>query len=180
MHYFRKAARRDAQSLVEFALVAPLLLLIIGVTIDFARVVYAYSAISAAARAGARTLSLKDQDNSDCLVFKAVEASGQGFSLTADPNSVAGNKNPSSGTSPGPTTPPPNQGYVYIYPAVSTAQPPDAAGNCGGTGASRFPANQAGDVAVEVQYGFRPWISFVADFVPGFPIKTVSVVQTEY
>jgi hypothetical protein len=36
------------------------------------------------------------------------------------------------------------------------------------------------DVAIEVQYSFKPWISIVADFVPVLVIKTVSVVQTEY
>jgi hypothetical protein len=166
--------------LVEFSLVAPLLLLIIAVTVDFARVVYAYSAISAAARAGARTLSLKDQENSDCLVFKTVEAVGQGFNLTADPNSVAGNVNPNTGGASGPTTPPPGKGYVYIWPAVSTGQPPDGPGTCAGSGGPRAPANQVRDVAIEVQYSFKPWISIVADFVPVLVIKTVSVVQTEY
>jgi hypothetical protein len=174
----RKKSR--AQSLVEFTLVAPLLLLIIAVTIDFARVVYAYSAISAAARAGARSLSLKDQENTDCLVYKTVEAAGQGFNLSADPNSVAGDANPNSGAPSGPKTPPPGQGYVYIWPAVSSGQPPDAPGVCNGTGGARFQSNQGGEVAIEVQYGFKPWISIVADFIPNFNIKTVSVVQTEY
>jgi hypothetical protein len=174
----RKKSR--AQSLVEFTLVAPLLLLIVATTIDFARVVYAYSAISAAARAGARTLSLKDQENTDCLVYQTVESSAQGFSMTADPKSVAGDTNPGGGGPSGPTTPPAGQGYVYIWPAVATGQPPDAPGVCSGGGGPRFPANQNGDVAIEVQYGFKPWISIVADFVPTFTIKTVSVVQTEY
>jgi hypothetical protein len=130
----RKRTKRRAQSLVEFTLVAPLLLLIIALTVDFARIVYTYSAISAAARAGARTLSLKDQEGTDCQVFQTV----------------------------------------------STGRPPDAAGLCAGSGGPRAPANQVRDVAIEVQYGFKPWISIVADFVPVFVIKTVSVVQTEY
>jgi hypothetical protein len=175
-----KGRKSRAQSLVEFTLVAPLLLLIVACTIDFARVVYTYSAISGAARAGARALSLKDQDSSDCLVFTTVEAAAQGFVLTADPNSVAGNVNPNSGGSPGPTSPPPGRGYVYIWPAVSNAQPPDNPTACKGSGAQRFPPSQVRDVAVEVQYGFKPWISIVADFVPNFVIKTVSVVSTEY
>jgi hypothetical protein len=176
----RRRKKSRAQSLVEFTLVAPLLLLIVAATIDFARVVYAYSAISAAARAGARTLSLKDQESTDCQVFRTVEAAGQGFSLTADPKSVAGNANPNSGGPNGPTTPPPGQGYIYIWPAVSTGQPPDAAGVCSGSGGPRAPGNQVRDVAIEVQYGFKPWISIIANFIPNFVIKTVSVVQTEY
>jgi TadE-like protein len=176
----RKRTKGRAQSLVEFTLVAPLLLLIIALTVDFARIVYTYSAISAAARAGARTLSLKDQEGTDCQVFQTVEAAGQGFNLSADPNSVAGNVNPNVGGASGPTTPPAGQGYVYIWPAVSTGRPPDAAGLCTGSGAPRAPAGQVREVAIEVQYGFKPWISIVADFIPVFVIKTVSVVQTEY
>jgi hypothetical protein len=176
----RKHKKSRAQSLVEFTLVAPLLLLIIAVTVDFARAVYAYSAISAAARSGARTLSLKDQQSTDCQVFKTVEAVGQGFSLTADPNSVAGDANPNTGGATGPTLPPPGQGYVYIWPAVSTGRPPDAIGVCSGSGSPRAPGNQVRDVAIEVQYSFKPWISIVADFVPVLIIKTTSVVQTEY
>jgi hypothetical protein len=180
MHRQNTRKKSRAQSLVEFTLVAPLLLLIIAVTIDFARVVYTYSAISAAARAGARTLTLKDQENSDCQVFKTVEASAQGFSLSADPKSVVGNTNPNNGGPSGPTAPPPGQGYIYIWPAVSTGQPPDSPGICGGSGGARFQANQGGEIAIEVQYDFKPWISIVADFIPNFEIKTVSVVQTEY
>ena len=51
---------------------------------------------------------------------------------------------------------------------------------CAGSGGPRASGNQVRDVAIEVQYGFKPWISIVADFVPVFVIKTVSVVQTEY
>jgi TadE-like protein len=180
LHSTDTRRRSRAQSLVEFSLVAPFLLLIVAVTIDFARVVYTYSAISQAARAGARALSLKDQDTSDCRVYAAVESVGVGFNLTADPNSVAGNVSPSSSGSPGPTVPPAGSGYVYIWPSVSTGQPPDSPATCGGNGTTRFPVNQARDVAVEVQYGFKPWISIVADFIPNFTIKTVSVVQSEY
>src|SRR4029077_9366395 len=96
----------------------------------FARVVYTYSAISAAARAGARTLSLKDQEGTDCQVFQNVEAVGQGFNLSADPNSVAGNVNPNSGGANGPTTPPAGQGYVYIWPAGRRVWPAGARGPC--------------------------------------------------
>src|SRR6202165_1539976 len=122
----RKRTRRRAQSLVEFTLVAPLLLLIIALTVDFARVVYAYSAISAAARAGARTLSLKDQEGTDCQVFQTVEAAAQGFNLSAAPNSVAGEVKPNRGGANGPTTPPAGEGAGYNCAGGRTGRP------CGG------------------------------------------------
>ena len=47
--------RREAgQSLVEFALIAPLLMLLVLATIDGARAVFAYNTIANAAREGAR------------------------------------------------------------------------------------------------------------------------------
>src|ERR1700720_2890805 len=116
MLHERKHKKSRAQSLVEFTLVAPLLLLIIALTVDFARIVYTYSAISAAARAGARTLSLKDKEGTDCQVFQTVEAVGQGFNLSADPNSAAGNVNPIICGANAPTRPPAVHGYVYIWP----------------------------------------------------------------
>ena len=177
-----KAKRRRGQSLVEFTLVAPLLFLIMALTIDFARLVYVYGAISSITREGARTMSLKDQDTSDCLIYQSMEANASGgFVLQADANSQAGNSDPNnpSGTLQ-PTPPQPGQGLIYIYPALSNGSPPDSSSFCGGAGASRAQVYGLSDVAVEVQYGFRPWISIVASFIPNFTIKTISVVQREY
>jgi len=173
--------RHHGQSLVEFTLVAPLLFLIMAVTIDFARVVYVYGAISSITREGARLLSLADQATTDCVVLQRLEANGGGFVLSADPNSQFGNSFPANPSPPlAPTAPQPGQGFIYLWPAVATGNPPDSPSNCGGTGSPRLQASGPRDVAVEVQYGFRPWISVVADFIPNFTIKTVSVVHAEY
>ncbi len=182
MHSAPKRAQRRGQSLVEFTLVAPLLFLIIAVTIDFARLVYVYGAVASITREGARTLSLKDQDTSDCLVYRNMEAAASGgFSLLADPKSQAGDSDPNNPSGAlQPSVPPPGQGYIYIYPALSTGSPPDSPSFCAGSGASRSQLAQVRDVTVLVQYGFRPWISLVASFIPNFTIKTISIVQREY
>ncbi len=172
-------ARRRGQSMAEFTLVAPLLFLVIFATIDFARLVYAYSAITSASREGARVLSLKNQRTSDCLALKTVEAVAQGFNLGPDPASRVGNSDPNNPSGPyQPTPPQPGQGYIYIYPAVAPQAPQDT--YCDSTQARAFPPSQPGQVAVEVQYNWRPMVSFVSSFAPGFTIKTISVVSTEY
>ena len=46
--------RRDGQALVEFALVVPVLILLLFGILDFGRAIYAYNTIADAARDGAR------------------------------------------------------------------------------------------------------------------------------
>lgn len=57
----RKPGRRRGQALVEFALVVPLLLLLIVIVIDFGRALYVQTAIQNGAREGARFGSVHPQ-----------------------------------------------------------------------------------------------------------------------
>lgn len=178
------------QGFVEFALAAPLLLVVVFVTIDVGRLVYTYNAISSAARDGARIVSLKPQQYSDCLAIQRMEAVGQAFPLVMDPNSwnnQAVNTDPNQSTSPaGPTTPPPGVGYIYIWPAAAAATPADGttAGlpNCAGSQPRPLPNSKVRHVAVEIQYQFRPLTPIVGALLGGgsITVRTISVVQTEY
>jgi hypothetical protein len=176
------------QSMVEFALVAPLLFLMISLLVDFGRLVYTYSAISNAAKDGARTLSLVPQANSDCLAIQHVESVAQAFKLKPDPNSLSGDADANSGGSPGPTpnsSIPGGQGYFYIWPAVSQAAPQDAPGNANCTGPASppqrpLPGNGVRDVEVQIVYHFTPLSPITAAIIPGFWIKTLSITRTEY
>ena len=171
------AGRQRSQALVEFALVCPLFLFILFSSIDICRLLYAYTAISSAARDGARTASLNGALFSDCQVIQVVELVGQGFPVRMDPNSIAGNSDPNNPSGPlQPTTPPPNVGYAYIWPAVATANPPDS--NCN-SGSQRAVSPTVKHVAVEVQYHFVPFLPFVSTFAPNIIVKTVSVVTVE-
>ena len=166
-----------SQALVEFALVSPLFFLIIFGAVDITRILYAYTAISSAARDGARTASLSGSLFSDCQIIQEVELVGQGFPVRMDPNSLVGDSDPNSPSGAlQPTTPPPNVGYAYIWPAVATANPPD--NNCD-SAVQRAIAPSVKHVAVEIQYHFTPLLPFVAQFAPNVIIKTVSVVTTE-
>jgi len=171
-------AHQRAQSLVEFALIAPLLFLVLLLSIDFARLVYTYGAIAWATREGARLVSLKPQQNTDCPVLQRVEQVGRGFPLTPDPKSLVNNTDPNNPSPPlQPTTPPAGQGYIYIWPAVATAVPQDS--HC--SGAARAISPTARDVAVLVQYTYQPLVPLFQSFLPStITIKTLSVVHTEY
>ncbi len=69
------------QALVEFALVVPLLLVLLVGTIDFGRAVFAYNSVSNAARSGART-AIVDQTAGD------VEAAARAEAVGLDPLTV--------------------------------------------------------------------------------------------
>ncbi|HYL08719.1 MAG TPA: TadE family protein [Candidatus Udaeobacter sp.] len=171
------SSRQRSQALVEFALVSPIFLFIVFSAIDISRLLYAYTAISSAARDGARTASLASSQFSDCQIIQEVELVGQGFPVRMDPNSLAGNSDPNNPSGPlRPTTPPPNTGYAYIWPAVATADPPD--GSCTSS-QQRAISPTVKHVAVEVQYHFTPLLPFVSSFAPNIVVKTISVVTTE-
>lgn len=172
--------------MVEFALVAPLLFLMISLLVDFSRLVYTFSAISNAAKDGARTLSLVPQSNSDCLAIKRMESVSQGFRLVPDPNSLSGNTDANLGGTPGPTPNnqiPAGEGYLYIWPAVAQATPQDQAPNCDGPASPPQrpePSSGVRDVEVQITYHFTPLSPLVGAFVPGLWIKTLSITRTEY
>lgn len=173
----RRGARQRSQALVEFALVSPIFLFIVFSAVDISRLLYAYTAISSAARDGARTASLTGSMFSDCQIIQEVELVGQGFPVTMDPNSLVGNSDPNNPSGPlQPSTPPPNVGYAYIWPAVATADPPQS--NCTST-QQRAISPSVKHVAVEIQYHFTPLLPFVSTFAPNIIVKTISVVTQE-
>jgi hypothetical protein len=173
----RSLRGQRSQALVEFAVVSPLFLFIVFSAIDISRLLYAYTAISSAARDGARTASLAASQFSDCQIIQEVELVGQGFPVRMDPNSLAGNSDPNNPSGPlQPSMPPPNVGYAYIWPAVATANPPDS--NCTSS-QQRAISPSVKHVAVEVQYHFIPLLPFVGSFAPNIIVRTVSVVTTE-
>lgn len=164
--------------MVEFSLVAPALLIMLFLMIDFGRLVYTYGAISWATREGARLISTSPQQTSDCAVLQRVESVGRGFPLTPDPNSLVGNTDPNnpSGVLIPTDPPPPGLGYIYIWPAVATRVPQDT--YCDGN--PRRVSQTARDVAVQVEYTWLPLMPLVSSIVPRITIKTISVVHTEY
>lgn len=173
----RKARSQRSQALVEFSLVAPVMLVILFSAVDICRLLYAYTAISSAARDGARTASLSGSLFTDCQIIAEVEAVGQGFPVRMDPNSLVGDSDPNNPTGAlQPTTPPNNVGYAYIWPAVATADPPDS--NCTSNN-QRAVSPTVKHVAVQVEYHFVPLLPFLGSFTGQIIVRTVSVVTVE-
>jgi Flp pilus assembly protein TadG len=176
----RYARSQRSQALVEFAMVSPLFLLVIFTAIDISRLLYTYTAVSSAARDGARTASLAGAIYSDCQIIQEVELVGQGFPVRMDPSSIVGNSDPNNPS--GPLQPanqfqiPPNVAYAYIWPAVATAAPAD--NNCNSS-TQRAVSPSVKHVAVEIQYHFTPLLPIVSTFAANIIVKTVSVVTTE-
>lgn len=165
--------------MVEFALVAPLAFLMIFLTIDFGRLVYTYTAISSAAREGERIISLKPQQSTDCYALAQMEKMGQAFPLVPDPSSLSGNSDPNNPTGTlQPTAPPLGTGYIYIWPAVAVATPQDTSTNC--TGSPRRGSGTIRQVAVSIEYHFKPLTPLIGSIASDITIRTVSVGQTEY
>ena len=173
----RQTRCQRSQALVEFALVTPLFLFVLFSSIDVCRLLYAYTAISSASRDGARTASLNGSLFTDCQIIQQVELVGQGFPVKMDPNSLVGDSDPNNPSGAlQPSTPPPNVGYAYIWPAVATANPPDS--NCNSS-QPRAVSPTVKHVAVQVSYHFTPMLPFVSTFAPNIIVKTTSVVTVE-
>jgi Flp pilus assembly protein TadG len=68
-----RAANRPGQAIVEFALIAPILLLMIFGLVDFARAWAAHHAISDAAREGARMLVMYNENITEATTRDALE-----------------------------------------------------------------------------------------------------------
>src|SRR5690348_2938556 len=80
----------SGQGLVEFALILPVLVLIFMGIVDFGRAIYAYNAVSNAAREGART-GIVDQRMTSGTYNAAIEAANQATALgltASDPTQV--------------------------------------------------------------------------------------------
>jgi hypothetical protein len=175
----RRAQRQHAQSMVEFALIAPFLFFVMFLLIDFGRLVYTYAAVSWSAREAARVVSMQPQAASDCLAMSIAESTAQGFILRPDENSVVNNSDPNSSLSPNADPrPPAGVGKIYIWPAVATAAPADAPANCSGSPRAISPSVQ--DVAVQIKYTFLPLMPLISNMIPPITITSISVVHTEY
>jgi Flp pilus assembly protein TadG len=152
------SGRSGGQSMVEFAVLAPIFFLLLLGTIDLGRAVYIYNTISDAAREGTRAAVPYDTPlPTSATVVGAVQSKlGGGFALNTDPcagQPVAVNC---------PTTPTqPNTGYIWYSPGI---------GNPG-----------RGQVTVKISFLFQPWVPVVRDAAGnGLVISAQSTMVTEY
>lgn len=121
--------RATGQSLVEFALILPILLLIIMGVVDFGRAIYDYNAIGNAAREAGRTAIVNQYP--DAVRAKAAQQATAVGIPTADPGDCPGSGGPTStdaGTCfallssdlSGPCDSPPDVGCVAVVSVRTT------------------------------------------------------------
>ena len=173
-----------SQSMVEFSLIAPILIILIFGVVDFGRLIYVYATINQAASEGART-AIRDSPllptNSD--VQTSVRQHAVDVSLA----------NPCPN---GPVTslvPPANQGWIYITepdpPAGVEALSPalhnapggqmwsDISGSCSATN----PAHDHEGLQVTIRYNFVPFTPLIQQLTANHIVITAAVTyQTEY
>jgi Flp pilus assembly protein TadG len=79
----QKRRLERGSNLVEFAFIAPVLLLILLAILDFGRAVYAYSVVASAAREGARYGIIHRDDAA------AIECAARDTAVALDPNQLS-------------------------------------------------------------------------------------------
>jgi hypothetical protein len=149
--------RHSGQSMVEFAILAPIFFLLLLGTIDLGRAVYIYNAISDAAREGTRAAVPFDSPlPTNATVLAAVQSKlGGGFTLSPDPCLLT----PPCNTPSTPTVP--NTGFIWYSSGIGTPG--------------------RGEVAVKISFLFQPWIPVVRDAAGnGIVISAESTMVTEY
>lgn len=181
----RKA--RQAQALIEMAMLAPMLFLLLIFVFDLARAAYTWAAISEAVREGAResvTIGTTTTPGStDNAIIGQVKLFGPNLPLSAVAGCYHGY---SSGTAtPAPTTG--NTGYIYIV-APSAGQPNAPQGQSGvaetvnaGCNAVNVAPLGTYQLKVVVAYNFQPFTPFAQQFMPGgITMVASSTMYTEF
>jgi TadE-like protein len=151
-----KRFRIHGQSMVEFAVLAPIFFLLLLGTIDLGRGIYIYNSLSDAAREGARAAIPYDNPlPTNTTVLNAVGSKlGGGFSLSPDPCIGVGGPCPSTPTVS-------NTGYIWYSSGIGT------------------PGRHT--VTVKISFLFQPWVPIVRDAAGnGVVISAESTMVTEY
>ncbi len=173
---------RAGQSLVEMAMIAPILILMLISVIDFGRAAYDYTTLSAAVREGARTAVRTGPTRpTDADVVAAVGKYGIGLTLDAGPCVNGASASP---ITPNPTTP--NTGWIYVVggPGNTTTNAPSgqpAAPTSGGCAAVNPSYAGTYALSVTVKYSFQPLTPLAQQFLGTTLVMTVtSTMNTEY
>jgi hypothetical protein len=177
------ARSQRSQSMVEFAIIAPLLFLLLFGIIDFGRVIYIYVTLNQAVNEGVR-VAIR---NSPLLptnldVETAVKVHAVDVSLANPcPNGPITN-----------ATPPANQGWLYITepnppttveslaPTLENAPGGQMWGVSNGTCSATNPAYAHSPLQVTIHYNFVPITPLIRQFASNIPIRASAVYRTEY
>lgn len=177
-----------SQSMTEFALIAPLLLLMIFGILDFGRIIYIYGTLVAAANEGVRTaVRASGPLPSNTDVQTAAKTSSQSLFLANPcPN---GPLPPITGA--GAQNPPLNQGWIFITepnpPSTVEASPTfDAPGGqspaAGTASCSAVNSYSSGNypLQVTVRYNYAFFTPILEQLSPNIILQAYATDYTEY
>ena len=178
-----RAAQRS-QAIVEFAIIAPVLVLLLFGVVDFGRAIYVYATLNQAVNEGARTAvraSALLPTNTD--VETAVRQHAVDVSLA----------NPCPNGPITTATPPPNQGWIFITepdagatieslsPALANAPGGQMWGNSNGTCSATNPAHDHAPLQVTIRYNFVPFTPLIQQVTANhIVISAAATYKTEY
>jgi hypothetical protein len=179
----RRHHRQRSQSLAEFALVAPVLLLVVFGIVDLGRAVFYYNTLAHAAREGARVAERASAPlPADADVLAAVRGQATGVSVAVNPCP----NGPLTATNP-----PAGSAWVFVTepkpPAtVESAPPPNAPGgeftapSSGGCSAVH-PAGNNVPLQVTIRYNLVLITPIIGQLSGNRVVMTVAAVyRTEY
>jgi len=148
--------RKSAQSLTEFALILPILMLILLGVVDFGRVFYYWTSIANAAREGAR--------------YAITHPTAITSTCKADPSNVKYRVKQEAGTTVVLT----DSNIAVYWVDASTGMPTDAAANCNPLPGDQRIYQNPNAVRVDVNYDFRAITPLISNFWGGGALRIVS------
>src|SRR3989442_9556608 len=166
--------KKRAQAMVELALLAPMIFMLLIFVFDLARAAATWAAISEAVREGSRNSVLIGTGTAatDNSIIGYTQVFGVNLSLNPVPGCIHGNTPATNPGTPAPTTA--NTGYIYIIPGgTASASTPNAPQGQGAdaNNAGCNPAVKAGlgtyPLKRVIAYNFQPFTPFASQFMPG-------------
>ena len=177
--------KKRAQAMIELAMLAPMIFMLLIFVFDLARAAATWAAISEAVREGSRASVTIGQATAatDYGIIGNTQAFGVNLSLNPATGCVHGH-------SSGMVTPPPatgNTGYIYILSTVA-GQPNAPSGGAGyaetvGVGCNAINAAGLGTypLKVVIAYRYQPFTPFASQFMPGgITMIASSTMNTEF
>lgn len=167
--------RQRGQGLVEFALVFPIIVLLLIATFDMGRAVYAYTSIANAARQGARVAAVNQLypagSVTTCAENMPVEDMTSGGTPTWSARACAAAAATSLGLTPSNVT------VAYAAPSGSTLACP--AGPAPAAASANTPFHVGCIASVTVSYPFAPITPLIGGFLGSFTMSSTSQMPVE-
>ena len=178
----RRRGGQQSQALIEFALVSPVLLLLLFGIVDIGRAIFYYDTINHAAREGARTAvraSNQLPTNADVLTTVSTQMLGAPITAPCPQGPVTA------------TTPPANSGWLYITEpsppsTVETSPLPNAPGgeyssSANGSCSAVNPASGNAQLQVTIRFNLVLITPIVARATANHVVLTAAAIfRTEY